>query len=152
MLLINRIEVSDLNNYRQEYLECLKHNISNTLITKILIYTDDPGHNIPKLSSKLDIFYKKNSSIVDVIENAKRISSIENIIFSSPLCKFNSDIFRVFSELPHNIITDGRDYFIFHKSTFLSDVPNLSGMLLNQLLIKLENLTHQFLKKFKKRK
>jgi hypothetical protein len=128
MLLINRIEVSDLNNYRQEYLECLKHNISNTLITKILIYTDDPGHNIPKLSSKLDIFYKKNSSIVDVIENAKRISSIENIIFSSPLCKFNSDIFRVFSELPHNIITDGRDYFIFHKSTFLSDVPNLSGI------------------------
>jgi glycosyltransferase involved in cell wall biosynthesis len=128
MLLINRIEVSDLNNYRQEYLECLKHNISNTLITKILIYTDDPGHNIPKFSSKVDIFYKKNSSVVDVIENAKRISSTENIIFSSPLCKFNSDIFRVFSELPHNIITDGRDYFIFHRSTFLSDIPNLSGI------------------------
>jgi glycosyltransferase involved in cell wall biosynthesis len=128
MLLINRIEVSDLNNYRQEYLECLKHNISNTLITKILIYTDEPGHNIPKLSSKVDIFYKKNSSIVDVIENAKRISSTENIIFSNPLCKFNSDIFKVFPELPHNIITDGRDYFIFHKSIFLSNVPNLSGI------------------------
>lgn len=129
MLLINKVKINELNSYREEYLNCLKHNISNSIITKIIIWVDDPDHNIPKLSSKVDVFFKKDQSIFNSIEVSKKLTPEEIIIFSHSLCKFNHDLFKIKSEvIGQTVVTDGGNYFIFTRNCQLSDVGQIGGI------------------------
>jgi predicted GH43/DUF377 family glycosyl hydrolase/GTP:adenosylcobinamide-phosphate guanylyltransferase len=129
MLLINKVKINELNTYREEYLDCLKHNISNSIITKIIIWVDDPDHNIPKLSNKVDVFFKKDQSIFNAIEVSKKLTPEEIIIFSTTLCKFNHDLFKIKSEVGgQTVLTDGGNYFIFARNCQLSDVGQINGI------------------------
>ena len=129
MLLINKVTISELNNYRKEFLECLNNNISNSIINKIIIYIDDPKHDIPKLSNKVDIYYKKTNSIFDIIENAKKLYKENILIYSKPLCHFKFDLLKVNSELQNNIVlTDNSNYFIFNRDITLSNVIDIKGV------------------------
>lgn len=129
MLLINKVKINELNTYREEYLDCLKHNISNSIITKIIIWVDDPDHNIPKLSNKVDVFFKKDQSIFNAIEVSKKLTPEEVIIFSTTLFKFNHDLFKIRPEVVgQTVLTDGGNYFIFARNCQLSDVGQINGI------------------------
>lgn len=130
MLLINKIKVSKLKNYRQKYLECLKQNISNSIISKIVIFVDDPSHDIPNLHGKVDIHFKKNISIYDLINSVKKLYSTDILIWvDNPIIGFNSDLYKTSTDTKDYVVTNSRkDYFIFKSDTPLSDVPTSEGI------------------------
>jgi len=91
MLLINKITLNQLINYREDVVKCLKNNINNPYIKEILIFLEIVDDNLPK-NIKIKYITKSKYSDIDVIEYSKRVSYEEDILFSKSLYIFGYEI------------------------------------------------------------
>ena len=117
MLLINKITLNQLSIYRKDVIKCLKNNINNGYINEIIIFLDIVDENLPK-HNKIRYITKPKYNDLEIIEYSKKISNIENIIFSKSLHSFGSEL-RVFNVGDYiensNFIFFKRNYDIKNK-------------------------------------
>lgn len=94
MILVHKIQYREIEPYKVDYLESLKQNMSNSLITKILIFSD---LDIPGLvkSSKVIFSLKKGYNEVDVLKYVRNVYKNETIIWSNPYAIFNHTLMKV---------------------------------------------------------
>lgn len=94
MILITKIKEEDYNNYTKNFTESLNSNINNSVIKKIIIFTD---------AKDLKVFNKKviiskiraDKSEADIIEEVKKSHSNMTIMWSNPFCNFDSSLSKL---------------------------------------------------------
>lgn len=133
MLLINKITLNQLINYREDVVKCLKNNINNPYIKEILIFLEIVDDNLPK-NIKIKYITKNKYSDIDVIEYSKRVSYEEDILFSKSLYSFGYEIKGI--KYTDNYIKN--DNFTFFKRDYninpkLNKVTNKKIKPLNKL-------------------
>jgi GR25 family glycosyltransferase involved in LPS biosynthesis len=119
MLLITRITKSQLNYYREEFLQCLKHNSSNSYINQIIVYTDEFKHNISTSKTKV-IFKRIIAEEIDIIKESKK-TWINKIILSNPFVKFNEDLYKIIDKDLETKVYQNSNYTIFSKNSKISN-------------------------------
>lgn len=128
MLLINKITLHQLTIYRKEVIKCLKNNINNDYINNIIVFLDIVDENLPK-HNKVRYITKPKYNDLEIIEYCKKISNIENIIFSKSLHNFGPEL-RVFNVGDYiesqNFIFFKRNYDIKSKLTYVEDKKTVS--------------------------
>ncbi len=119
MLLVTRITKSQLNYYREEFLQCLKHNSSNSYINQIIVYTDEFKHNISTSKTKV-IFKRIITEEIDIIKESKK-TWINKIILSNPFVKFNEDLYKIIDKDLETKVYQNSNYTIFSKNSKISN-------------------------------
>lgn len=94
MILVHKIQYRELEPYKTDYLESLRQNMSNSLITKILIFSDLDIPGLPK-NNKITFSLKKGYGEVDVLKYVKNVHKNETIIWSNPYAIFNHTLMKV---------------------------------------------------------
>jgi hypothetical protein len=123
MLLINKITLHQLTIYRKEVIKCLKNNINNGYINEIIVFLDIVDENLPK-HNKVRYITKPKYNDLEIIEYCKKISNIENIIFSKSLHSFGSELrfFNVGDYIEsQNFIFFKRNYDIKSKLIYVEN-------------------------------
>jgi len=137
MLLVNRITLNQLINYRKDVVNCLNVNIKNTYIKEILIFLETVDNNLPK-NNKIKYIIKNNYSDIDIIRYSKKISYQKYIIFSKSLHIFGNELMKFNL---NNYIKDTN--FIFFNRDY-----NIENEIIdNKLINKLENINNKSLGK-----
>lgn len=93
MILVHKIEYRELEPYKIDYLDSLRQNISNSLIKKILIFSDLDIPGIPK-NSKVNLLLKRGYSEVDILKYVKNIYKNDTIIWANPYATFNYTLIK----------------------------------------------------------
>jgi len=114
MLLINRISLEQLVDYRKNVIKCLKDNIKNPYIKEILVFLEIIDNNLPK-NNKIKYITKNRYSDKDIIEYSKKISYEENILFSKSTYSFTYDL-RFINTSGNKFIEN--ENFIFFKRDY----------------------------------
>jgi glycosyltransferase involved in cell wall biosynthesis len=131
MLLIIKIEIGDLK-YSNDINECLLHNISNTAITKIVIFSS--LNNIDKQividqKSKKVLLMKTEMDVFDMVKYAKKTSK-RYVIYSTPFIKFNNDLSSMMNRFDEKkIAKEENSYYIFDKSVSVKNAKSLDDIL-----------------------
>lgn len=141
MLLIIRITRTQLDNYRQEILRCLKHNSSNVHISQIYVYTDDIDHKISLPKTKV-IFKRKLLSDEELIVEGKRVSKFNKIIISEPTIQFQEDLYKIVDEDLKNNVFKNQDYLIFSKESKLN-TRNIFELKIKQINLSVKKINIQ---------
>lgn len=94
MILVHKIQYRELEPYKTDYLESLRQNMSNSLITKILIFSDLDIPGLPK-NNKILFSLKKGYDEVDVLKYVRNVYKNETIIWSNPYAIFNHTLMKV---------------------------------------------------------
>jgi hypothetical protein len=94
MILVHKIQYRELEPYKIDYLESLRQNISNSLISKILIFSDLDIPGLPK-NNKINFSIKKGYSEVDILKYVSNIHKNETIIWANPYAIFNHTLMKV---------------------------------------------------------
>lgn len=114
MNLFTKIDKSSITHYRKEFIECLTHNINNSHINSISIFTDEIDHKINLQNVKV-YFRKLLPTDLEIFKISKN-SSNKIIIISDPFIKFNDLSSINLAELKDNVIENGK-FTIFSKDT-----------------------------------
>lgn len=93
MILVHKIQYRELEPYKNDYLDSLRQNMSNSLITKILIFSDLDVPGIPK-NSKVNFTLKKGYGEVDILKYVRNIHKNETIIWANPYAIFNHTLIK----------------------------------------------------------
>lgn len=93
MILVHKIQYRELEPYKIDYLDSLRQNMSNSLITKILIFSDLDVSGIPK-NSKVNFSLKKGYSEVDILKYVRNIHKNDTIIWANPYATFNHTLIK----------------------------------------------------------
>lgn len=114
MNLFTKIDKSSITHYRKEFIECLTHNINNSNINSITVFTDEIDHDINLQNVKV-YFRKLLPTDLEIFKISKN-SSNKIIIISDPFIKFNDLSSINLAELKDNVIENGK-FTIFSKDT-----------------------------------
>lgn len=94
MILVHKIQYRELEPYKNDYLDSLRQNMSNSLIKKILIFSDLDIPILPK-NNKVVFSIKKGYGEVDVLKYVRNIHKNETIIWANPYAIFNHTLIKV---------------------------------------------------------
>lgn len=118
MVLIQKLNFADFQNYREEFKKCLLLNNDNVKIKKILIFLDLNIDDLPKFS-KVQYIVKRGLSSKEIIEFSKKISKEDKFIYSTPFHIFGFELKQ--NEHNKNLIQTDK-YTIFHRDSKIDTV------------------------------
>lgn len=144
MLLIMKVGVEEAK-YVNDIKECLIHNMSNSIITKIVIFSNtkdlDKKINVDSKSRKVSLM-KTDMDLFDILRYGKR-NAKKYIIYSTPFVKFGTDLSNAFKNLDEkkSVVKDDGSFYVYHKSLNILKERNIDDILDGRTII--SNLTTQ---------
>lgn len=143
MILIHRITKFCLDNYKKDLIECIYHNLQNSLITNIVIYSTEPN-TLGIKNSKIKYYQKIGLTDFDIVKEIKRISNSPAYLFSNPFVKFNHTLSNLELNDSTPISIDNNCYVFFKSTkiiqgTFINEIFE-SIVITNRVLITVKNL------------
>lgn len=118
MVLIQKLNFSDFQSYREEFIKCLSTNDKNVNIKKILIFTELHIDSLPKLS-KVQYIVKRGFSSHQIIDYSKKISKEDKFIYSTPFHIFGFELKQ--NEHNKNLIQTDK-YTIFYRDSKIDTI------------------------------
>ena len=92
MILVIKITEKEFNNFSPDFLNSLDHNISNPLISKIIIFVNFPYFNLKKIKV---IVVQNNGTDIDILKQVCKIYPNKTIIWSNKFAKFDNTLSKL---------------------------------------------------------
>ena len=92
MILVIKITEKEFDDFGPEFINSLDHNISNSLISRIIIFVNFPYFNLNKLKT---IVIQNNGTDVDLLKQVCKIYPNKTIIWANKFAKFDNTLSKL---------------------------------------------------------
>ena len=126
MILINRVTLYSYEIHKTELYQCIEHNINNSFIDKIVIFSNNANIKLPN-HEKVILVIKHKFSERDIVNYCKSRFNSNVYIYSNPFVKFDNSLIRV-EEPDKECQVFNSDVFIFSNKSIIKfgdDIDNL---------------------------